>query len=99
MKMPQDIVMESLKSSLNASLERLHLVQRHSSDDKRTPASDFVVLWKQNTTKGESWGTHRGTLRFDKDADKYRADFYWGHYDLTEEAALKDFEARCREIG
>lgn len=88
-------IAQRVRTCLDAEIVVCILADRESWDGEGYDVrSDFVVLWKRHK---ESFGTHAGCIRRKLGQDP-EVELNYGHYDLGEEGAAKDFRKRLSWI-
>lgn len=89
------IINEAVHSAICAKVVKLQLTPRRNFDgDGFTIAYDAEVVWTRTGPDGKTgWGTHAGTIELRRggtDPDYWSASIFWGHYDLSKDAAFED---------
>ncbi len=100
-----EMVDKTVERAIGAEVVDMEYVLRptFAPDNGFDVRADFVVLWVRDTCRDvrevQSFGTHRGCIRFNSEAGEFRANLDNGHYDLSEASARQDFISRQVGLG
>ncbi len=92
------LILDYVKMALGADVVRYQFKVRPTWDGEQYDiVGDLVVLWQRSpgqTKEGCEWGTHKGVIRLLLGSKEPAVSLHWGHYDLTGQEAIDDYEDR-----
>ena len=89
------IITREVKQAITGTVMKLQLTPRRTFDGEGfTIAYDAEIVWTRIGPDGRTgWGTHAGTVELRRGGtvpDYWSPSIFWGHYDLSKEAAFED---------